>query len=633
MTYPQTVTAELLDYDGTPISGALDNAFNITFYDEWNGPGSGQVTLPLSEPGSADLLPGRYVNCLVDNVVRFTFKIEGNPDYKVIQRGEEHDQVVTVAGRGWACIMDEAIVYPEYGRNFVLQTKWRLFSFASVLFPNAGAWDKAHPYAEYLDGASSPYNDCYGHQQLAPDGLAYPAPIGFPWTTNPFNLVGGVPTSNYVDTYWIRPNASRMPDWDDTGYYFFRWTFTLTDDITPVTFTVTGDNFFTFFLEGVPILGEQINNADHWMWQGWKEQQVWLPAGDYVVAAAVYNISFDDLGASSPVYRPPCSLESWPGGSNYKNVGGLMAAIFVAGDPVTPPEYILTTDGDWLSEYDPETWPGWTPGQIIQQLIDEGVARGAMAVYDSTTFDAADDSDSLAWRPIMEDVSRPDIPTFPVEVGSTVLNALEKLNEFGYVNWHVRPGTWVLDVFRGRRPSSPTPAATLAHGVNLRAYELNATAPYANALMVQWEGGYEVVAADGSAEAIAAGLPNDEIAAYGSRVEDIYSSDAPSASEARAEGYNQLLIRTQSQYPAIVAVVEPTSSGDAPYDAYETGDYLEVPGGDDVRLLAIQCNQDNMGYAVWTLELNAKLDVPERRTDQLLQQIGGKNQVVRGAVT
>jgi len=210
------------------------------------------------------------------------------------------------------------------------------------------------------------------------------------------------------------------------------------------------------------------------------------------------------------------------------------------------------------------------------------------------------------------------------------MNALEELDAQGWINWHVRPGTWILDVMRGRAPASPTSLATFAAGTNLVAFERSATAPYANVLMVQWEGGY-VVVEDAAA-----------ITAYGTRVEDGYSTDAPSEEEAILQGENELLRRAQSQYPAIVAVVEPTSVADCPYEAFETGDYVTVPafggGTEVVRVLSIQCTQDDdpqsgtFGYAIWTLELNNKLDVPERKTTRLLQQLGGRNQVVRGSV-
>lgn len=618
MTYPRAVTAQLLDYDGTVVTGTpLANAFDISFYDELNGPGRGQISLALSDAGSAQIMPGRYVDVLVAGTSRFTFKIEGNPEYRIIEEGEEVDQIISVSGRGWASTFDEAITYPTYNRNFVLGTSWRLFSFASPDFPNAGSWDPSIEYAEYLEGWDTYY--CYYHAQVAPDGLVYPAPIGFPWTTDPYNLVGGVPTANYVDTFWIRPD--NMPIFNEPGYYFYRTTITVAENPTAVTVTVTGDNFFTLFVEGIPILGEEISTADHLMWLGWKQQEIFLPAGTYVVAAVVYNLGWDELAPGGSFDYPPCALEGWAGGVTVGNPGGLLCAMYIENGPAFAPTHIKSSDDSWDGFWDPDTWPGWTPGQILDKLITEATARGAMVIFDSDTFSDSNDSNSEAWRPALTDVDRPDIPTFALEIGSTLLAALEQMEDAGYIDWHVRSGTLILDVWRGRQPSSPTSAATFAAGVNLVAFERNATAPYANALMVQWEGGYAIV------EDTAA------ITAYGTRVEDVYSSDAANEQEAVLQGETELLRRAQEQYPAIVASIEPVSSADCPYEAFEVGDYVTIPGPEVVRCYSINCQQDAEGWAIWTCELNAKLDVPERRTAQLLQQIGGRNQVVRGAVT
>lgn len=615
MTYPVTITAQLLDYDGTPVVGnPLLNSYRVNWYDEENGPGRGGCSLQISDPGSAELLPGRYVNCIGNGTVRFTFKIQGNPKYEIIEVGEELRQSITVTGLGWACDMDEAITYPEYAQNFVANTTWRLFSFASELFPNAGGWGAAIEMAEYLEGVTTA--NCYGHAQVAPDGLQYPAPIGFPWPTNPYNLELGVPTANYVDSYWIR--TDNQPNYASAGYWFFRNEFVLTE-FTPVTFTVTGDNFFTLFLEGVPILGEEIDKADGWTWQGWYQHQMWLPAGTYTIAAAVYNISFTDLDGG-PIMQPACPAEGWAGGLRDDNPGGLLFVAYVDGGFSGAPDHILSSNSSWTSYYELDTWPGWTPGQIIAQLISEGVARGSMANYNSDTFADFTDSNGDAWRPIEPTVDRPDIPTLAVPIGNTLMQALSLMQEKGYINWHMQPGTQILDVYRGRRPIAPVPDAVLAYQVNLVAYELNATAPYANALMVQWEGGYMVV------EDAAA------IAAYGGRVEDFYQSNAATEGDAILEGETELIRRAQSAYPAIVAGVEPVNAADCPYEGFTIGGYVEVPGGDIVRCLSIACNQDDLGYAQWTCELNAKLLVPEREQDNLLKQIGGRNQVVRGVV-
>ena len=408
------VTAELLDRDGTVVAGdPLLTAFGLTWYDEENGPGYGEVTMALSEAGSAELIPGRYVNCLVDGQVDFTWKIEGNPEFKIIDRGEEKMQVIRVRGRGWTCIFDEALVYPEYALNFSVQTTWRLFSFASALFPNAGTWAAAVEQAEYLEGVTEA--DCYGHWQRAPDGLAYPAPIGWPWGTHPSNLVNGVPTTNYVEQFWLR--TSNQPSYVSTGYYFFRRTFTLTDPLTAVKFTCTGDNFFTLFLEGVPILGEKMGaNNDHLMWQGWKEQTIFLPAGEYTLGAVVYNISFADMGAGAPVDSPPCLAQGWAGGARYDNPGGLLCAIYVDGDIVDDPVPIVMSDDSWVGYYDATSWPGWTPGQVFTQLNAEALAHGSITVYNGGTWTDDVDSDGDAWRPTDTTVTRPDMPTFAAEV-------------------------------------------------------------------------------------------------------------------------------------------------------------------------------------------------------------------------
>lgn len=617
------VSAELLDYDGTVVPGdPLLNAFGINWYDEWDGPGRGGVTLSLSEPGSAELLPGRYVNCRVqtpgdgdDWQVRFTFMIEGNPEYAVIKRGEEHDQVVTVQGRGWAAIMDGAPIFPEYALNFSLETTWRLFSFASPLFPNAGDWGAAVELSEYLEGVETAA--CYGKWQMAPDGLAYPAPIGFPWPTNPFNLVNGVKQANYEDVFWII--TPDQPDYASTGYLFYRGEFTL-DELTLVTFDVTGDNFFTFFLEGVPILGEQISIANHLMWQGWKPKPIWLPAGTYTVGAAIYNISFTDLGGG-PVDQPPCPEQGWAGGLRDGNASGLLVSIYIAGDAVTPPTAILMSNETWTAHYDEFYWPGWTPGQIADQLISEATGDGYMSVYNSVTYNDDFDSDGDAWRPFDETYERPDIPTVAFKVGSSVMQALVIMKEKGFIHWHVRPGTWILDIYRARVPSVPVAIATLGAGTNLTEFTRNSTAPYANTLMVQWEGG--VVVVDDPAQ----------VAAVQNRVGRAYSSDAGSEAGAELDGANELFISAQSTFPALVAQIEPTGFSDAPYQGFRTGDYVEVTtsvGVETVRCLSIACQQDELGYAVWTCELNQRLDVPQRRNEQLLQQIGGKQQVVKG---
>lgn len=610
MTYPRAMSAALLDTDGTAVTD-LEAAFGLEFYDELNGVGYGSLSIPLSESDAAQITPGRYINILVAGTVRFTFKVEGNPTYSSIQEGEEFEQILTVKGRGWGVSFDDSPTYPEVALNARLNSPWRLFSFASPSFPNAGAWAAAVELYEYLEAVSSGR----GRYQVASDGNPYPSPISFPVPTSPIIndstwTVGDpspdVPGPDYESVYWIWSEADYPNEEYELGWCFFRNTFTLASD-TVVTFAVSSDNYFTFFLEGVPILGE---DSDQWIWQGWKEVSVPLLAGTWTVAAVVENVGFPGQTGILTV-----------------NPGGFIATVHEVESSGQLPNVVhLVSDDSWVCEFvaDDEKWPGWTPGQIIDQLIDEAVARSELAIFDSISFSATTDTDSAAWLPKDTTVSSAYAASFAVEIGSTLLDALGVLHSQGWIDWHVQPGTFVLDVWRGRLPSSPSSSATL-DGTNLRSLERAETAVYANALLVQWEHGY-VEVEDSAA-----------ITSYGTRVAGFFSSDATSSDDAEQAGRTELLRRSQEGFPAIVVTVEPTAAGDCPYEGFTLGDWVTIPavggGTEVVRVLSIAARQGKNGNATWTLELNQKLQVPEEQDQQLLRQIGGKLQIIQGTVS
>lgn len=576
---------------------AAQDAF---FYDEENGTGTGRVSIARTEAAALELEPGRYVDVQVSNTSRFTFKIEGNPAFEQIQVGEEEVEGVTVSGHGWGIVFDDAIIYPEVDLDLRLDTPWRLFSFASPSFPNesVGPWANAVELYEYLDGVS------YGkRKQQAPDGNLYPSPIGFPWPLSLNNYdPDSPPGAGYEPTYWIWSEQGFPSEEYEIGWGFFRNELVLGSD-TAITFAVTGDNFFTLFLDGVPILGE---TEDPFMWRGWKELALFLPSGTYTIAAVVENMGFP--GQTGQLVTNPA--------------GFIMTAHEVDANQ-EPTDVHLVTDDSWLCEVVSNTakWPGWTPGQILIQLINESTARGGLSTLDSYTFDAADDTDSDAWRPLDTTVDTPYAASFAIEVGSTILDALMQLHAEGWIRWRVQPGTLVLDVWRGRLPS-PSSAATFQEGVNIVSLERNPSSKYANALLVQWDKGY--VEVEDAAE----------ISAYGDRVEGLYSADSTSSNDAEQQGRTELIKRVQEGNPAIVMVIEPTSSADCPYEGFTVGDWITIPalggGTEVVRVLSIACRQDSEGYAQWTLELNRKMFVPERNEQELLRQIGGRLQVIRG---
>ena len=589
MTFPQAVTAQLYDIDGTTlVSGALDNAFGIEFLDELSGPGSGSVSLSLSEGGADELTPGRFVRVLIDGTARFTFMIEGDPQMDEVVENEEVDQIISVSGRGWGAVLDTGIVYPE-NLTLDLDTQWRLYSFASPNFPNAGAWTAAEELYEYLDGVA------YGARWQYAYGALYPSPISFPFPTSPNVLdVDSDPPEYFIptdETFWIWPAGEE----ESNGYAFFRNTFTVADD-TVYTFAVTADNYFTLFLEGVPILGEW---SEVLIWRGWKEISLFLTAGTYSIAAVCQN----------PV---------WPVAYN---PGGFIMDVYIVDETQLPTTLILSTNNTWDAFFSADFWPGWTPGQIILDVISESVARGELNAYASAGFDADDDSALNNWADVQEGSAF--IPAFGAEVGRTIMAALNKMKDEGHIEWHVRGGTFVLDAWA---PSSlgTSSGVTFTVGSNIRSLQRGATDIYANALLVHWEHGY-VEVEDTAAQT-----------AFGSRVPDVYESQASSPDEATRLGQVELLRRAAGGWPAVVVEIEPTSSSDAPYTGFELGETVTIPaaftGTESAQVLSISLTSDDEGNAQWRCELNRRWTNPYRKGTELLQEIGGRSGYLTGVV-
>jgi hypothetical protein len=596
VTYPQLVTAYLVEDDGTTVvSGTpLANAFNATFMDELSGPGTGTISVSLSEAGSAELLPGRYVVINVDGPGdTFAFMIEGDPEYTILGEGEEAEAILTVTGRGVGALLDLAIVEPEVALGLRLDAPWRLFSFASPSFPNAGGWAAADELYEYLDGVS------YGKRfQVATDGNPYPSPISFPVPTSPVindnswtpgDALPSVPGADYVPVYWIWPTGEE----ESSGWAFFRNTFTISTEGV-YNFAITADNFFTLFLEGVPILGE---NVDHWIWRGWKEVPVHLPVGTYDIAVVVEN-----FGTGGPT-----------------NPAGLIMTVHTVDGNQLPDTVQLVTDDSWDCFHSETVWPGWTPGQIVDKLLDEAVARGALTPLGTPTFAATTDSASNAWADVQDGSQY--VPAFACDIGSTIMAALGKLKEEGHIDWHMNPD-FTLDVWTPDSLGTDS-GVDLVAGTNLRSLVRGATTIYANALLVQYELGYVWVLADGTD-----GMP-DEIGDRGDRIEDIYASEAATEDEAIRQGQVELLNRIATGFPAIIAEVEPVSASDAPYEGFVLGELVTIPavggGTENVEVLSISLATDDEGYAKWTVELNRRWRSVVRQNYELLRDIGGRS--------
>lgn len=605
MTYPRRLSAQLLDKDATTvISGALDQAFGLRGMDETNGYGSGEIFVPLSSAGAAQVRRGRYVQCLLEGVPFFTFKIGGHPAYRQVMHGERLEEVLACSGQGWGCCFEGANVYPDGGLALVSQLDYsnRLFSFASRTFPNLSGWGAAVERYEYLDGVTygarvvqventGPDPDDPGDDEV----LDYPAPLGFPWPNAPKNGNGAAPTPTYVPTYWV--TGSGAPSEESIGFHFFRGSFTLAGS-QEVKITVTADNFYTLFLNGIPILGDDENSL---AWQEWREITLTLPAGTHVFAAVVENIEAD---------------------VDYNPAGFLFAAIAMAVYPgevaTTETLALLVSDAaSFTSAFTDDEFPGYTPGQIIDIVVDEAQARGALSHYTDHSFGELVDSDGNPWDSVDPESSTLYVPVFPVKLSDSAGDVLRGLYEQGWIDWHFTPDVLALDAWAQGAVGTAT-GVEFSRATNIIGLERGETDEYANALLVQWSAGYTEV------------NDADEIEDYGDRVEAFLSTDAGTVFEAQRLGRVDLRRRAFDERVAVLLTIEPRDSTECPYEGFGMRDTIEVTnvaedGFDTSRVLAIHFEQDDLGYAApWRLEVNERWRSPEAEAVSLLRSVGGR---------
>lgn len=611
MTWPSYITHKLFDFDAvTEISGALAEAWGGHGNDPLSDAGVASVNLQLDDPNVPSLMPGRFVQVLTNGTAFFMFKLEGKPRYTQASPDGRHQQFLTYSGRSAGpAVFDEAIVPPEAMLVDVdLDTSWRTWSFASINFPNSTTWNPAQEMYEYQDGISYGARvDSIIDPGVDPDDPAddevklYPAPIGFPWPNAPKNGNGFAPTAVYDPVYWVV--ADGVPDEQSIGFHFFRGGFGLAGT-QQVTIHATADNLFTFFLDGVPVIGEA---EDTLVWKGWIEVTLTLSSGFHTVGFVFENIDAD--------------VDYNPGGALFD----VIAVAVYPGDVETSLTLSLLTSGatDLVqSFFSANVWPGWTVGQIVADFADEAQDRGSLTQYPGDSFGGLIDTAGNPWESIDPDTSSLYIPTWSQRVGDTGLDLLNDLYTAGHIDWHFRPDL-TLDMWAaqssGASPAVDFVLSTASVRGNIASLERGEEKKYANMLLVQWAHGWVW------------DFDLAEIADYGSAVEEMFSPDALPATtdEAHRIGRIERGYRVRDVKVPILLTLEPRNQNEAPYEGlWDLGDYIDVPDFDGSpsakQTLSIEWQQDDRGFATWKIEMNARWRSPDREAMDLLRTIGGK---------
>lgn len=558
--------AELWSRNGTFLS-SLDTQQGVRFQDVLNAPGSGSLEIQLDDADAALLVPGTEIRCYLFGQVVFTWEVLQNPRITLHAQGEEAAQKKSVAGQGRAILLDKAKVYPARGVGNTVNAQHRLYTFASPDYPRAGTWGNA--------------------VSIVRAGTLYDLrAVPIEYTT----VVSG--EENVVETVWVpAPNGWPIPDaewiWgqlDTTivGNCYFRKEFFI-GSTTQVAIIASADNFFTLYLDGTPILGE--GDIIH-SWKDYKRVDLQLTAGWH---------TFGMIGTNAP----------WP--PEYDNPSAILAAICNLdqdGEILEPA--IIASDATWEALPYPAEVPGWTPGEVMIDAIQEVQARGGLAGF-TYDFTAANDSLGNPW-PIMEGFSTP--------VGSSLLDMLTGLNEEGWVDWRVKPGGKLFQMFNQG-------AIAVNSGITYEATGDLATSEIIsqdfvpqvdvlNRYLVKWTSGYFEI--------------EDTVSqAQWGDYEGFMSVDAASREDADRQAQ---VVLEQSAQPifAVVCQVDPSDPDRFPYEAYGVGEKVRVANPDGgltwYQVQSITVSQTELARVDVALELNARLNVQQREQFELLQGLG-----------
>ena len=489
---------------GGLLKGWVVNPISTAFSDEFNGTGTGEVTVLLDSP-DADLLER-------DNVVRvfwrgrclFAWFVE-QADRTIATSSEQ--RVVKLSGRGLLGWLDDAVVYPQAGFAGYAATD-RMFNFASA----DGYWMNNTNYA-------------------APKGVAWKADT---------TVRKGQPKK------WPNPAAMWIWSTDPTAKVargetnWFRTTFTLDAD-EKVRFQLTADNRYEVFLDGAPLLTSTSSRTQSVSWSEMGTKTLRVPKGTHTLAARVQNEKpFEAEGVSIQVGEKKEDEETgnaevqlsgisagvelvisnvdgesksglsggtyWSvnvdkdffciskskGGAPVKIKEGTRADIRIVDD--TTAGFLLTASAlddkgrskKVITATDTTTWkvatvePEWEPAEILWALIMEARARGVSRLDALRKgWDQATDSDGAKWTRRVD-------ATFPV--GTGLLSVMDYGVNLGIDYW-VSPSDLTVKAAE-TRGSDKSKAVALRLGHNLISFSTTEERTLKTAALVRTKDGW-----------------------------------------------------------------------------------------------------------------------------------------------
>lgn len=565
------LTLRVFDSTGETQAGYLTQVLDSKFVDEFNGPGFGEVQVPLDSDDAALLVRDAVVKVNYEGAVRFAWFIEEIDRTLVDSDGR---RTIKASGRGLLGWLDDCIVFPQRGL-----TAWNNPQRGYNYVAEDGAWT-----------ASTTFSTPSAVAWTADTTARSKAPLRWPdkaaswiWATSP---TGTVQTGTV--------------NW-------FRSTFTLASP-KRVRFAATADNEFDLYLDGQLLLSSSDFSGQGATWTQFKTRTLNLGQGSHQLAARVRNGSpwiADDVSVSASDDKVSVSDHGLANGTKLTVVRVSKANGLTEGNDYyvvsrTADDFKLSTSsggsavdisedsridlrakddnsagfimtayqvtannkqvaGGLVRHTDAANWtvaatePRWYPALIVKDALEEAQARGVSRV-DQITFDYTATKDSA-------DVSWSTGVAVEIAVGTSVLDVLSQCVDFGIDFW-LRPTDRRLFAWENRG-SDLTGTVRLFPGRHFLRFQTVTEPRLKTVALVRTKDGWA------TAKSANAGT-------YGRR--EMFMELGKTKSEATAATVAGRALRKLGRAVVVASGVEAIPvDGAVPYVDFAVGDYVTIP--------------------------------------------------------
>lgn len=412
MSEIRRLTLKLYSEDNAFIADIPFDGAGTNYDRRLNQPGVANVAVPSQAAVSSELLYGRYIRFLEDNVPVFTMVIE---ELEVVVVDKTPDASTVIAkGRGWIAELSDARVYPPNGAGVLPMSDNVYFNYAHKDL-NRGTWVKP-----VTDEGVFKYDNFFGTPVDA-SGIRSELP-GWP----------------DIFTSWIAPWPA---EWGNGSHpvgvmYFTNFFYA----------PVTGD--YTFIVAAD-------NIGDHWI-----DNVFMLRTTDWSQASSIGVL------LTQGFHRYTCRVENVAQvvpGNPFNPIGlavvgyGAIESRYLVNDNIVLRSSLGSSHGKytaggwvefegWLCLPYTEYTPGFTVGKVMRLLVEAEKARGAevgnalSGGLSGWTLGFNDwyDSAGTTW---------PVIPEIIAKVGDDYLSVFTQFSDQGLMDFAARPTTRVIDAW------------------------------------------------------------------------------------------------------------------------------------------------------------------------------------------